>query len=316
VVADHALLVLVASVAIVMIGFSQTAGDARYFAAKNRYRVDINQESVAQGMANVGAGLFQGIPVSTSLSASSLNDRSGAKSPVASLTTGAAVILTLLVLAPIFSDLPKAVLGAVIIEAVVMGMMDLPEMRRLYTVKRSDFMIAMAALAGVVLTGVLAGVIIGVVLSLIWLVRVVTSPSMPILGRVRGTHVFRDLSDRSDVDPVPGVIALRLEGALFFVTADSLEDRIDDLVDTAGSPPGVVILDLQSVPFVDAQGAGKLGEIAENLRARGLPLWLAAVKPQAMEVFVRDGLIERIGPANVHLNVDAAVNAHLAQASI
>ncbi len=311
VVSDHALLILTASVAIVMIGFSQSAGDARYFASKNGYRVDINQESIAQGMANVGAGLFQGIPVSTSLSASSLNDHAGAKTPVASLTTGAAVILTLLFLAPLFSDLPKAVLAAVIIEAVTMGMMDIPEMRRLFDVKRSDFWIAIAAIAGVVLTGVLAGVVVGVVLSLIWLLRVVTSPSMPHLGRVRGTHVYRDLADNPDVDPIPGVIALRLEGALFFVTADSLEDRIDQLVDTTEAPPEVVILDLQSVTFVDAQGAGKLREIAENLHAKGIPFRLAAVKPQAMDVFVLDGLIERIGPSNVHLNVDAAVRAHL-----
>jgi anti-anti-sigma factor len=123
--------------------------------------------------------------------------------------------------------------------------------------------------------------------------------------------VYRDLAGNPDVDPVPGVIALRLEGALFFVTADSLEDRIDELIDTAETPPEVVILDLQSVTFVDAQGASKLGEIAGNLRGRGLPFRLAAVKPQVMEVFVRDGLIERIGPSNVHLNVDAAVTAHL-----
>ena len=116
--------------ALVLIGFSQTAGDARTFAARHRYRIDINQESVAQGMSNVGAGLFQGMPVSTSLSASSLNDHSGARTGLASLTSGVTVLLTLLVLAPLFSDLPKAVLAAVIIEAVVMGMMDLPELRR------------------------------------------------------------------------------------------------------------------------------------------------------------------------------------------
>ena len=120
-----------AAVGLLLIGFSQSAGDARTFATKHKYRIDINQESVAQGMANVGSGLVQGIPVSTSLSASSLNDTSGAKTPLASLTTGALVILTLLVLAPFFSDLPTAVLTALIIEAVVMGMMDVKEMKRL-----------------------------------------------------------------------------------------------------------------------------------------------------------------------------------------
>ncbi|HZA93511.1 MAG TPA: SulP family inorganic anion transporter, partial [Gemmatimonadales bacterium] len=189
-VADHAILVGLASVAIVLIGFSQSAGDARYFATKHGYQVDIDQESFAQGAANAGAGLIQGIPVSTSLSASSLNDRAGAKSQLASLTTGGAVFLTLIIFAPLFSDLPKAVLGAVVIEAVTTGMMDIPELRRLFAVKRSDFWIAIAAIVGVVLGGVLAGVVIGVVLSVGWLLRVVTSPAMPLLGRAPGTHVF------------------------------------------------------------------------------------------------------------------------------
>ena len=103
----HAGTVAVAAVALVMIGFSQTAGDARAFAAKHRYQIDVDQESVAQAMANTGAGLFQGMPVSTSLSASSLNDHSGARTGLASIISGITVLLTLLVLAPLFSDLPS-----------------------------------------------------------------------------------------------------------------------------------------------------------------------------------------------------------------
>src|SRR3954453_2502265 len=206
---DNFGILALASIAIVMIGFSQSAGDARYFAAKNEYRVDINQESLAQGAANVGAGLFQGIPVSTSLSASSLNDHAGAKTQFASLTTGAAVILTLILFAPLFSNLPKAVLGAVIIEAVTTGMMDFAEIRRLYSVKRSDFWICIAAIAGVIFGGVLAGVIIGAVLSLGWLVRVVTSPRMPLLARVPGTYVFQEANQENGDEQIPGIIALR-----------------------------------------------------------------------------------------------------------
>jgi MFS superfamily sulfate permease-like transporter len=313
-VADHALLVLLAATAIVMIGFSQSAGDARYFAAKNGYRVDIDQESLAQGAANVGAGFFQGIPVSTSLSASSLNDSAGAKSQVASLTTGAAVILTLFILAPLFSDLPKAVLGAVIIQAVTTGMMDFHGLRRLYVVKRSDYWIAIAAIAGVVLGGVLAGVVVGVVLSLVWLLRVVTSPAMPHLGRVQGTQVFRNLENHPDDERIPGVVALRLNGALFFATADSLEDRIEDLIGAAEQPPQVVVLDLQSVNIIDSQGASKIGEIADSLHAKNLSFRLAWVKPLVMEVLERDDQIQRIGRANIHLDVAEAVEAHLEQA--
>ena len=186
-----------------MIGFSQTAGDARAFAAKHRYRIDIDQESVAQGMANVGAGVFQGMPVSTSLSASSLNDHTGARTGLASLTSGVIVLLTLLILAPLFSDLPKPVLAALIIEAVVMGMMDLPEMRRLARVKRFDFWIAIAAIVGTLVFGVLAGVIIGIGLSLLWLISVTTRPPMPLLGREPGTEVFRELDDHPRRRSVP-----------------------------------------------------------------------------------------------------------------
>ncbi|MDH4147086.1 MAG: SulP family inorganic anion transporter, partial [Acidimicrobiia bacterium] len=135
----------VAAVGLLLIGFSQTAGDARTFATRHRYRIDIDQESVAQGMSNVTAGLFQGMPVSTSLSASSLNDAAGARTQMASMVTGVVVLLTLFALAPLFSSLPKPVLAALIIDAVVFGMMDVPEMQRLWRVKRTDFCIAVAA---------------------------------------------------------------------------------------------------------------------------------------------------------------------------
>ena len=309
-IADHALLVLIASAAIVMIGFSQTVGDARNFASKNNYRVDIDQESLAQGIANAGAGLFQGMPVSTSLSASSLNDASGAKSQVATLATGACVVLTLIFLAPLFSSLPKAVLGAVITEAVITGMMDFPELRRMFAVKRSDFWISVAAIAGVVFAGVLAGVVIGVVLSLFWLLKVVTSPGMPQLARLKGTHFFQEVGDHPDGELIPGIIALRLDGALFFVTADSVETRIEAEIDKMDRPPSTVVLDLRSVTFTDSQGASKLGTIAHDLRAKGLKFCLVGVRPDVMDVLTKDGQVEKIGPENFYLDVNAAVEAN------
>jgi anti-anti-sigma factor len=137
---------------------------------------------------------------------------------------------------------------------------------------------------------------------------------MPNLGRVKGTHVFRELDNHPDDEQIPGVVALRLEGALFFVTADSLEDRIEELIGTAEQPPDVVVFDLQSVNFIDSQGASKIGEIADNLHAKNLSFRLARVKPPVMEILERDGQIQRIGPANVHLDVAAAVEAHREQA--
>lgn len=309
-VADHASVIAIAAVALLLIGFSQTAGDARAFAAKHRYRIDIDQESVAQGMANVGAGLFQGMPVSTSLSASSLNDHTGARSGLASLTSGAIVLLTLLFLAPLFSDLPKPVLAALIIEAVVGGMMDVPEMRRLARVHRFEFWIAIAAIAATLLFGVLAGVLIGILLSLIWLVSVATRPPMPVLGREPGTHVFREVDEHPGLEHTPGVVVLRLDGGLFFATSDALEDRIRDV---ALSPDEVraIVLDCGGIDFIDAQGAAKLDEIVSLAEASGVVLRLTRVKPQVREILLRDGVISRIGEERIHGNVDEAVAAQL-----
>jgi SulP family sulfate permease len=312
-VVDHAGTIALAAVALVLIGFSQTAGDARTFAAKHRYRVDINQESVAQGMANVGAGLVQGMPVSTSLSASSLNDRSGARTGVASLSSGVIVLLTLLVLAPVFSKLPKPVLAALIIEAVVMGMMDVPEMYRLARVQRFDFWIAIAAIAGTLVFGVLAGVMIGIGLSLVWLISVATRPPMPLLGREPGTQVFRELDEHPTDEQFPGIVVLRLDGGLFFATSDALEDRVREV---ALSTPGItgIVLDCEGIDFIDSQGSAKMGEILELTEQAGVTLRLARVKPAVHELLGRDGFLDRLGDNRTHGNVYRAVEAQIGEA--
>jgi SulP family sulfate permease len=313
-VSDQIGVIAVAAVALLLIGFSQTAGDARAFATRHRYRIDVNQESVAQGMANMGAGVFQGMPVSTSLSASSLNESAGARTPVASLVTGGLVVGTLLVLAPLFSDLPKAVLGAVIIDAVVFGMIDVAEIRRLRRVARFDFWIAIAAIVGVLSSGVLAGVVIGVALSLGWLVYVATRPPMPMLGREAGTQVFRDLDENPGDETFPGIAVLRLDGGLFFATAEALEDRVREFADD-GDRRRALVLDLEGVNFVDAQGSAKITEIQQLTEADGVTLRLARVKPQVLAVLEADGVVDRIGADHFHGNVHRAVEAQLAEAS-
>ena len=300
--------IVIAAVALLLIGFSQTAGDARAFATRHRYRIDVDQESVAQGMANVGAGVFQGMPVSTSLSASSLNESSGARTPVASLVTGGLVLGTLIVLAPLFSELPKAVLAAVIIDAVVFGMIDVPELRRLYRVTRFDFWIAVAAIVGVLSAGVLAGVVIGIVLSLGWLIYVATQPSMPLLGREPGTQVFRDIQENPADETYDGVVVLRLDGGLFFATAEALENRVRELV---SGEVRTVVLDLEGVNFVDSQGSAKLAEIHDFLAVDDVGLRIARAKPHVLAVLQADGVTDLLGADHIHGNVHRAVAAEV-----
>ena len=303
----------IASVALLLIGFSQTAGDARAFATRHRYRIDVNQESVAQGMANVGAGAFQGMPVSTSLSASSLNEAAGARTPVASLITGGLVLLTLIVLAPLFSALPKAVLAAVIIDAVIFGMIDVGELRRFYRVARVDFWIATAAILGVLSAGVLAGVAIGVVLSLGWLIYVATSPRMAVLGRQPGSQAFRDLDENPGDETFPGIAVLRLDSGLFFATAEALDDRVRAVIRESEPRLHALVIDLEGVDFVDSQGAAKLAELYEVAKTDGVTLRLARLKPPVLAVLDADGMVATLGADRIHGNIDQAIEAQLAE---
>ena len=309
---DHAFTIFTAAIAILLIGFSQTAGDARAFATRHRYRIDVDQEALAQGMANVGAGVFQGMPVTTSLSGSSLNESAGARTPLASLITGGLLILTLIALAPLFSELPKPVLAALIIDAVVMGMIDIPEFRRLFRIKRFDFYMAIAAVVGVLSVGVLAGVVVGVALSLAWLVYVTTAPKMPLLAREPGTRILRESGENPDDESFPGLAVVRLDGGLFFATADALHDRLREIVQEGVPPIHAVILDLGSVDFIDSQGAGKLTELQQLADGYGITMRLARVKPGVMTVLEADGFVATVGAEHLHGDVNQAVEAQLA----
>ena len=221
------------------------------------------------------------------------------------------VLLTLLVLAPVFSDLPKPVLAALIIEAVVMGMMDVPEMRRLARVARFDFWIAIAAITGTLLVGVLAGVMIGIGLSLIWLISVATRPRMPLLGREPGTEAFRELDEHPGDEQFPGVVVLRLDGGLFFATSDALEDRVREVALSMPEITGIV-LDCEGIDFIDSQGSANMREILELTEQAGMTLRLARVKPAVRELLARDGALDRIGDDKTHGNIEQAMEAQIA----
>ncbi len=312
---DNAATIATAALALVLIGFSQTVGDARMFASRHDYRIRVDNESVAQGAANLGSGFLQGMPVSTSLSASSLADSSGARTQMASVVTGVVVVATLLVFAPLFSDLPKPVLGAIIIDAVVFGMMDVAQMRRLWRVSRFDFWIAALAIIGVLTAGVLAGVIIGIILSLGWLVYINAKPPLRELGRRPGTTTFRALEDFPDYETYRGLLVLRFDGGMYFVTTEVFVDQLRERVEAADPPVDRVVIDFESVNFLDSQGSSELDHLVQAATDRALSLHFARLKTAVRSVLDADGVIDRLGPERVHTSIDDAVNAALAESS-
>ena len=295
-----------------LIGFSQTAGDARAFAAKHRYQIDINQESVAQAAANIGAGVLQGMPVSTSLSASSLNDHSGRPDG-----PGLAHVRR-------HGAADAARPRAVVLRAAEAGSRradhrggrdghdgparDAPD----YRVQRFDFWVAVAAIVGTLAFGVLAGVVIGIGLSLLWLVRVATHPQMPILGREPGTQVFRDVFEqpRRRARPRRGRGAARRRTVLRDrgrPRGPGPRPRPRDAATSRASS-----LDCEGINFLDSQGSAKLSTTCALLCDQaGVALRLARVKPGVRAVLEHDGLVERLGADHIHGNVHRAVAAHV-----
>ena len=160
-----------------------------------------------------------------------------------------------------------------IIDAVAFGMIDIGELKRLRRIASFDFWIALAAIVGVLSVGVLAGVAVGIALSLLWLVRVASTPGMPLTGRE------------------DGIVTLRLDGGLFFATSQALEERVRELL--ADGSVSAVVLDLESVNYIDSQGAAQLAAILELVEAAGATLRLAHVKPGVCEVLRADGFAER-----------------------
>ena len=158
--------------------------------------------------------------------------------------------------------------------------------------------------------GVLAGVAIGIVLSLGWLIYVATRPPMPLLGRERGTQVFRELDENPGDETFPGVVVLRLDSGLFFATSQALEDRVRALAQD-GSPLGALVLDFEGVNFIDSQGAEQLAAILELVESSGGTLRLARVKPSVLAVLRADGFVDRLAADRIHGNVDRAVEAQL-----
>jgi SulP family sulfate permease len=298
------------ALAVIFVGYSESLAAARAMAAKHGYEIDTNQELIAQGMSCGAAGFVGRFPVDGSLSKSSVADAAGQKTQMASLINALFVLLTLLFLASIFEKLPSATLGSVVIDAMV-GLVTFGEMRRYFTVSRSDFVFFTGAMLGILFFGIIAGIVIGVVLSLLLLIARSSQTSVRPLGREPASGLYHDLEDQEGLETTPGIVVVRIDGPLFFADADRFRTRVHELARGAGRPAGVVI-DAESVFLTDTDGADILIQVAGELRAHGTSLALARVHPASLELWRRAGVIDAIGTNGVHETVADAVEALVA----
>jgi sulfate permease, SulP family len=306
---DYALLVAGAG-GIVFLALAESLGAGRSFAARHGYELDADQELVALGAANLNAGLFGGFPVDASLSQSAAGEAAGTRSQLSALLTAALMLATAILLAPLFKNLPSAVLGAVVIAA-VLSLIDLPEMRRYLDSRPVDFLIAVAALVGVILTSALAGMIIAVILSLLVILFQASRPYIAVLGRVRGArHVFGDI-ERHDAEQIPGLLIVRPNVPLYFLNVTVAKDQILGLVEAGPAPPRVVILDLSATADLDITTVDALRDLAAALRRRGMGLRLAQVRGSVRDRMLVTGLMDDLGEDAIFIALEEAAIAPL-----
>src|SRR6266436_2370691 len=255
-----------------LLAYIEGVSAARTFAAKHAYALDPRQELLGIGAANLAAAVGHGYPVAGGLSQSAVNDKAGARTPLALVFASITLALCLLFLTGLLDDLPKAVLAAVVLTAVY-GLLDFPALLRMWRVSRLDFYAAAIALGGVLLLGILQGILLAAFASIVLMLARVSRPHVAFLGRVPGTRSYSDLARHPENEALPGVIAFRPEASLIYVNADSVLEAILNHVRAAGSSDTrMVVCDLSASPYLDLAGSRMLHELHTELAARGIVL--------------------------------------------
>jgi len=308
--AAELLALLPGALAVTLVIFSQALGTAQAFAARHSYEIDTNQELVAMGVANLGSGLLGGLVNGGSMSSTAVNDRAGAQTQVSQIVASGMVLVTVLALLPLFHNLPEAVLGAVVINAVV-RLLKVGEMWRFCQWNRAEFWLALVALLGVVAINILPGLLLAVVLSLWRLIWVASHLSISLLGQVPGKKaVYGNLRRHPEYRPIPGLAILRPDMPLFFANAQQLRDEVRALLH-GQPPPEAILLDLHANPRLDLTSLDVLWGLLADARQVRVELLFSELGAPVRDLFNRSGLLAEVGEARFFHTLDEAVQDFL-----
>jgi high affinity sulfate transporter 1 len=289
--------------------FSESLGAAQNFAAKYGYEVDPNQELIALGVVNASSGFVGGLPAGGSLSQSAVNEGAGARSEVSPLFATVLALITVLVLTPVFKDLPEAVLAALIIHA-VSHLWKVAEFREYRRERPLEFWVGIGTGFGVIAVDVLPGLVFGVVAMVLLLVYQASRPHVSVLGRVPGVpDAYGDVGRHPDYIPVTGLLVLRLEAPMFYANASPVCDAVKRLAGAMREPPRAVILDFGPNPQLDITTSENLEQLVKTLRGARIEFALAEVRHNVRDTARRTGLLEAIGGDHFFHTLDEAVDA-------
>lgn len=293
---------------IALMSFTETIAVGRAFAGAEEPPPRANRELLATGLANVGGAFIGAMAAGGGTSQTAVNRLAGARSQLAELVTSGVVLAVMLFLSPLIALMPQATLAAVIIVYSI-GLIHPKEFKEILKVRRTEFVWALTAFAGVVLLGTLKGILVAILASLLGLAYQLATPPVYVLGRKPGTNVFRPLSKEYPGDETfPGLLLLRLEGRIFFANAEIIGQKMRQLVEQ--SKPKIVAIDFSNVPDLEYTALKMLTEGEKKQRERGVSVWLVGLNSQVMSVVQRSSLGRVLGPVRMHFNLELAVQKY------
>ncbi len=298
------------SLAIALIAFADTTVLSRSYAARAGEEVDQNQELRALGGANFLTGLFQGFPMSSSSSRTPVAEAAGARTQLTGLVSAAGMAAVLVFGSKLFTDLPSAVLAAIVIAAVI-GLIEVDVFRRLWRVYRADLWLAIASLFGVAVFGVLEGVGIAVGLSILAFLWRAWHPYDAVLGRADGVKGDHDITRYPEALQVPGLVLFRFDAQLFFANAGVFRDRLLAAVRQAEPPVRRVVVAAEPITSLDSTAADMLEALTAELDAQNIELTFAEMKDPVKDVLKRFGLEEDIGKERFYPTIGVAVRRYV-----
>src|SRR3954466_1120666 len=289
-----------------MLGAVETAAIGRMFTAKHGGRFNANQEFLALAASNLAAGLGRGFPISGGMSQSLVNEGGGARTPLSGALAAGMILVVVLFFSHLLSALPQPVLAAVVLVAVA-GLFKLSTLKQLWRGDRAEFVVAMAAILGVLSSGLLRGVMIGAIISLVQLLRTASKPHVAFLGRIPGTRRFSDRERHPDNELISGALIFRPESGLVYFNVDHVCESILKRVQAEPTPPRLLVLDLSAAPRVDLQSAHALAGMADELTAQGIQFQAVESRSSVRDRLRSEGVHEKLGGVNRFTSVADAI---------
>jgi SulP family sulfate permease len=299
---------------IALMSFTETIAAGRAFAKNDEPMPQANRELLATGIANVGGAMLGAMPGGGGTSQTAVNRLAGARTQVAELVSAAMTLFTMLLLAPLIALMPQATLAAIVIVYSV-SLIKPAEFIEILQVRRTEFVWALIAFAGVMFVGTLKGIIVAIIASIVALAYQVANPRLHVLGRKPGTNVFRPRSKEHPEDETfPGLLILRPEGRVFFANAEQLAHKMRLQVQEVR--PKIVVLDLSAVFDLEYTALKMLAEGEKKNRERGIRLWLVGMNPEVLSMIHKSSLGDRLGREGMHFNLETAVTKYLGEAAV